>query len=160
MMSMIYSDFLDVNELKLLSQSMNSRAKQAGRSGKVNVDSLRDRIYQSGGQCEWCGVSLVNKAFEVDHIVAFDRGGSNTADNIAIACPTCNRRKSSKHAAQFAQESYARTGIMTDLLKRVLGHFEVDAARQQQSFFDDDSPSPQIEHDDDLGDDPPPYRWA
>lgn len=155
---MIYSDFLDVNELKILSQSMNSRAKQVGRFGAIDVDALRDRIYQSGGQCEWCAVSLINAAFEVDHIVALNRGGSNTPDNIAIACPTCNRRKSSKHAARFAQESYARTGIMTDLLERVLGHFEVDAAKQQPLFVEEKS-VPQISSEDDLDDDPPPYRW-
>jgi len=156
---MKYTDFLDNNDLKTLVQSMNSRAKLTKLSGRLTIAQLRDRIYASGGKCEWCTVSLINEAFEVDHIIPLNRGGGNTSDNIAVACPDCNRRKSAKHPARFAQETYARTGILTDLLKRVLDYYKVEAATQK-SLFDDSTDTPDILPEDDSPDDPLPYIWG
>jgi len=156
---MIYSDFLDDDELKAYAQSINSRAKGRNKSGQILIAHLRDRIYDSGGKCEWCALSIVGQAFEVDHILSLSNGGDNTVDNLAVACPDCNRSKASKHPARFAQETYARTGTMTPLLKRVLDSYDMEA-RVQQSFFDTDNDSATIESLDDSPDDPPPYVWG
>jgi hypothetical protein len=157
---MIYTDFLNANELKALTSSMNSRAKQAKASGILNSVLLRDRIYESGGKCEWCTISVVGEAFEVDHIIPLYRGGGNIAENIAVACPTCNRSKSDKHPARFAHETYARTGILTILLERVLKHYEAEATTQKSLFDSPDDESPQISPEEDSSDDPPPYTWG
>lgn len=157
---MIYSDFLDDDELKTYTQAINSRAKGYGVAGRILIASLRDRIYASGGQCEWCAVSLVRQPFEVDHITSLGRGGSNTPDNLSVACPDCNRAKAGKHPARFAQETYARTGIMTDLLRHVLDTYGVQAV-VQQSLFDEPTDTPTIApSNDEAADDPPPYVWG
>ena len=40
---------------------------------------------------------------ELDHIVAIHRGGANTADNLTLACRSCNRRKSHKTLDDWRQ---------------------------------------------------------
>lgn len=45
------------------------------------------------GNCPICGVSLEDKAPEVDHIVPLARGGSHTWDNVACACRKRNQSK-------------------------------------------------------------------
>ena len=157
---MNYSDFLETNDLKKLAQSMNSRAKKEGKSGRLTIEGLRHRIYASAGKCEWCTVSIVNQAFEVDHIIPLYRAGGNAPDNIAVSCPSCNRRKSAKHPARFAQETYARTSIMTPLIDRVLQYYQLDPT-SQLSLFDAPDDNVQLNTDDDsLPDEPPPYIWG
>ena len=156
---MLYDDFLDEDELKLYARSINNRAKALNKSGYITIVMLRDRIFESGGKCEWCTVSIVKQPFEVDHIISLTTGGGNDSDNLAVACPACNRAKASKHPARFAQETYARTGIMTALLRRVLDYYGAEAS-VQKSLFDADEDAPTIAPLDESPDDPPPYIWG
>ncbi|MGB7340529.1 MAG: HNH endonuclease signature motif containing protein [Phototrophicaceae bacterium] len=159
---MQYSDFLTHDNLKQLLRSLNSRAKAQQATGRLTIHTLRDAIYSSGGQCAYCTVSVLNADFECDHIIPLRRGGGNLASNIAIACPACNRRKSDKHPARFAQETIARTGILTPLLERILKHYEADSAIQRRLFEDSDTHNA-ITHDSDDDthpDEPPPYIWG
>lgn len=157
---MIYSDFLDQDELKQYARSINQRAKSLGKPGLITASDLRTRIYESGGKCEWCATTIVREPFEVDHIISLSSGGSNTPNNLAVACPPCNRAKSSKHPARFSQETFARTGIMTPLLQFVLDHYQIEAATQK-SLFDitEDESDSSSATDHPASDDPPPYRW-
>lgn len=157
---MNYTDFLDSDELKALASSMNSRARAVNASGTVALAILRDRIYASGGKCEWCNVSLVGEAFEVDHILPLNRAGTNIADNLAIACPTCNRRKSDLHPPRFAQEIYARTGIMTSLLEGIFTEYKIDPQKQKSLFDTNEEETASITGEDDVSDEPPPYIWG
>lgn len=162
---MKYSDFLDEATLKKQVQAMNTRAKANGKAGRLSVATLRDRIYASGGICEWCTLSLVGQEFEVDHIIPLQRGGENIPDNIAVACPTCNRRKSAKHPARFAQETVAQTGARTPLIVRVLAYYDAESTVQQSLFEDTPADQPALHLDsesdnDSYPDDPPPYRWG
>ena len=45
--------------------------------------------------CEYCQMPQAYDPlpFEVDHIIAVQHGGLTTADNLALACFACNRRK-------------------------------------------------------------------
>lgn len=157
---MNYTDFLDSDELKKLANSMNSRAITVKANGTVTLTILRDRIYTSGGKCEWCSISLVGEAFEVDHILPLNRAGTNTADNLAIACPNCNRRKSDLHPPRFAQEIYARTGIMTPLLAQLFSDYNIDPQKQKSFFDTDEEDVTSIATEDDISDEPPPYIWG
>lgn len=154
---MMYDDFIEQAALEQQAQSMNQRAKKAGIPALITPDDLRNRIYASGGRCEWCARSIVKKPFEVDHIISLSAGGSNQADNLAVACPECNRTKASKHPARFAQEVFARTGTMTQLLSFIFERFQIQPGIQK-SFFDDEAPRREDQQAPDP-DDPPPYRW-
>ena len=50
--------------------------------------------------CYWCKSRFIG-AFHADHILALALGGTNTADNICISCPTCNYRKGPKPLTQL-----------------------------------------------------------
>lgn len=57
---------------------------------------LRDLVVQrADGRCEYCrfpqDVSFFT--FEMEHIIAEKHGGATDADNLALACPYCNRAK-------------------------------------------------------------------
>lgn len=47
------------------------------------------------GLCEYCRLpeAASGLAFSVDHIVAKQHRGPSTPDNLALACPACNRHK-------------------------------------------------------------------
>lgn len=51
---------------------------------------------RDGFRCRWCGVGAdeAGVVLELDHIVAFARGGSDEDDNLATACERCNQGKS------------------------------------------------------------------
>lgn len=55
------------------------------------VTLLKDQ----NGRCVYCDVSL-DEMFHVDHVTPLSRGGGNGADNIALACPRCNRSKGNR----------------------------------------------------------------
>jgi len=82
-----------------------------------------------GWQCRYCGIQLIPPGtdiqdtryytmlqpppakvvkinsgyadFQVDHIVAKSRGGTNQLDNLALACCWCNQRKGNKSEAEY-----------------------------------------------------------
>jgi 5-methylcytosine-specific restriction endonuclease McrA len=45
--------------------------------------------------CEYCQVpqSVDELPFEIDHIIARKHGGPTSADNLALACFSCNHHK-------------------------------------------------------------------
>ena len=157
---MIYQDYLNQQDLQRYASAMNARAKRVKAKGVLTADRLRDRILESGGCCEWCGVDLVNQAFELDHVYSLSQQGTNTSDNLVVACPDCNRRKSGKHPARFASEIYSETSLKTKLLDRILQDYDIKPTTQL-SLFDTDSSlsNTRIERDDDSSS-IPPYNWS
>ena len=56
------------------------------------------------GRCRQCGS---NRELHFDHIVAFSKGGANTAENIQLLCGACNRRKGAGDVeAELPQSPY------------------------------------------------------
>lgn len=156
---MIYQDLLDQGALQRYAAALNSRAGRLAARGQLRVDSLRDRILESGGRCEWCAVSLINSEFELDHVLSLRRGGFNVAANLVVSCPDCNRRKGQKHPARFAAEVYRETGVETRLIGHLVARYGLQAVRQRTLFADE----PRYESasvDAGIGArEVPPYRW-
>ncbi len=155
---MIYQDLLDQGALERYAAALNARAGRA--RGRMTAGLLRDRILESGGRCEWCGTSLVNAEFELDHVLSLRQGGANTAANLVVACPDCNRRKGRKHPARFAAEIYRETGRRTELLIRLFQRYGLDPAQQLPLFAE---VARAVSSAGDAGveaSDLPPYTWA
>ena len=53
------------------------------------------------GRCEYCRMSqaLQGATFHTEHIIPQSAGGSDAADNLALACPSCNLAKSNRTTA-------------------------------------------------------------
>lgn len=156
---MIYQDLLDEGALQRYAAALNSRAGRLGAAGRLSVDSLRDRILESGGRCEWCAVSLIKAEFELDHVLSLRQGGSNVAANLVVSCPDCNRRKGQKHPARFAAEVYGETGVETGLIGRVVARYGLQAARQKTLFADEPRDLSPVIDDGKGAREVTPYRW-
>ena len=58
------------------------------KSRNKRVEALLER---DGPGCSYCGQAAV--IYEVDHFIPRSRGGSDTMDNLVLACRPCNRAK-------------------------------------------------------------------
>ena len=63
---------------------MNSKQKQ---SKKAQLG----QVY--GCQCWWCGCRLPLEKLTLDHLKPKSRGGSDSLENLRLACLSCNRSR-------------------------------------------------------------------
>lgn len=64
--------------------------------------SLREIIItRAQGRCEYCQspARYSPEVFEVEHILPLSAGGETTLNNLALACPACNRCKGRRQSA-------------------------------------------------------------
>lgn len=61
----------------------------------VSAALRREIIQRAAGRCEYCRypADLALFSFEIEHIIAEKHGGATGSDNLALACPFCNRAK-------------------------------------------------------------------
>ncbi len=79
------------------------------------------------GRCRYCGLRQLGQGalFHVDHILPKSKGGATTIDNLALQCPHCSLRKSSK--TQCADPaSGAPVGLFHPLADRWDDHFRLE----------------------------------
>ena len=67
------------------------RAERVRVASTLTKEDVRAAVEMSGGQCAYC--LRPSAVLEVEHVLAIATGGSNTADNIVMACKPCNLRK-------------------------------------------------------------------
>ena len=58
-------------------------------------------VRRAGDRCEYCRLSQAGQeaAFHVDHIIPRTAGGTDTLENLALACVSCSLRKWAKQTA-------------------------------------------------------------
>lgn len=61
----------------------------------MNRDLAQTVRERAGERCEYCLVpqSARQLRFQIGHIIAEQHGGETVLDNLALACPHCNRYK-------------------------------------------------------------------
>jgi hypothetical protein len=74
---------------------LNRKAQKRGSQGSYTSEQLNEQFQRQKAKCYYCK-SKLGKVWHADHIVPLSKGGSNTIDNIVVACETCNMRKSAK----------------------------------------------------------------
>jgi len=62
-------------------------------------------------RCAYCGVE--NVPFEIEHILARSKGGSNRLKNLCLSCHSCNQAKGNKPVEEFLKKK-------PEVLKRVM----------------------------------------
>ena len=64
-----------------------------------------------GRKCAYCGIE--NVPFEIEHILAKSKGGSNRVSNLCLSCHSCNQAKGNKPIEEFLTKK-------PEVLKRIL----------------------------------------
>ena len=90
------------NRLKCNAYKHRYAATKYGARGDYNPDDVWALGASQDWLCAYCETPLFG-IFDVDHMIPISRGGSNGVENLAIACPPCNRSKSYKTAEEFWQ---------------------------------------------------------
>jgi|SRR5579859_1848648 len=80
------------------------RARVRGAEGDHTVEEISALAVRQKFKCVNCKCSI-KEMYEVDHITALSRGGSNSIRNIQLLCVSCNRRKNAKDPIEWAQEN-------------------------------------------------------
>ena len=75
----------------------NRRGSREHVPGNLRYDVLA----KSKGHCVACGVSSLERAIEVDHIVPVNMGGSNDISNLQALCYRCNAQKRDRDDTDF-----------------------------------------------------------
>ncbi len=101
------------------------------RSASHVPDAIREAVTERARQrCEYClyplGASLLS--FEMEHIVAEKHGGATALDNLALACPYCNRHKGTD-LGSLNPESRQLTPFFSPRTQQWLDHFRLDGAQ-------------------------------
>jgi 5-methylcytosine-specific restriction endonuclease McrA len=64
--------------------------------------SIRNKIrIRDNSQCCYCGKYVPKKQRTLDHVHPQGRGGTDTPDNLVLACKSCNSAKGMKTLKQF-----------------------------------------------------------
>lgn len=60
-------------------------------------EDVRLRVYERDrGACRYCDTRLTPETSTIDHVLAVVRGGTDSIDNLALACMACNSSKGRK----------------------------------------------------------------
>ncbi len=92
--------------------------------------ALRRLVHEwAGGRCEYClypqAASFLT--FEIEHIIAEKHGGGTFADNLALACPYCNRFKGTD-LGSLDPETGQLVSFFNPRTQRWGDHFRLDGA--------------------------------
>lgn len=78
--------------------SGNRRARKRNAAGTHTTEELYQQLQRQKNKCYYCHKKLgkERKSWVAEHVIPLSRDGSNSIDNIVIACVPCNLRKGSK----------------------------------------------------------------
>jgi hypothetical protein len=67
------------------------------------LSALKEALRLHGGDCFYCpaSASSVSAHFEIDHVEASSRGGTDLLFNLVVACKDCNGKKSALPVEAF-----------------------------------------------------------
>lgn len=89
------------NPEKVRAIARNRRARKRAAEGTHTAADVEAQLKRQKGHCYYCGVKL--DKYHVDHVIPLSRGGSNSPDNLVIACPSCNLSKSDKMPHEWGE---------------------------------------------------------
>jgi len=66
-------------------------------------------LKKTNGVCAYCGVSLNDQAWHIEHVVSKSNGGSDDIDNLLPSCKRCNGAKRHRNPEQFRSRIISRS---------------------------------------------------
>jgi 5-methylcytosine-specific restriction endonuclease McrA len=74
----------------------NRRARKAGTEGTHTRNQFYMKCYAYKWKCAYCNCALTKRTAQEDHVIPFDKGGSDYISNIVPSCGTCNKKKGNR----------------------------------------------------------------
>lgn len=87
-------------ERKRRDKHFRREAARKANGGSHSDEDVQAQYERQKGKCFYCGEAVGDK-YHVDHVVPIVKGGSDGPENLVIACPHCNAKKSGKHPMEF-----------------------------------------------------------
>lgn len=81
---------------------------------------IRKTKYAESKSCHYCGVKTTTKNRQLDHIIPVASGGTNDADNLVVACRTCNRKKGKTPYADYINKRLKQIELELNSLGKAL----------------------------------------
>jgi ATP adenylyltransferase len=69
--------------------------------GQVSGSLRYEILKRAGGRCELCGISVEERAIEIDHITPRRHGGTDDLTNLQALCYKCNANKGARDDTDF-----------------------------------------------------------
>ncbi len=82
-----------------------ARKRNAPRIEKIDRAAI---IARDNGTCYLCGCKPAGRDLTLDHVIPLVRGGSHTADNLRVACRSCNSSKRTRLLSEIDITRYLR----------------------------------------------------
>jgi len=97
---------------------------------RVSPDVRRQVIQRAGNVCEYCLLyqGFAASAHQLDHVISEKHGGPTSAENLALSCTLCNRRKGSDIGA-IDPETGSLTPLFNPRTQNWCDHFRLDGIR-------------------------------
>jgi len=83
------------------------RSRKNGNGEPITTAEHREWEAAQPKVCEYCNADCSDE-YHVDHIQPLSKGGPHQVHNLAIACPSCNCRKSDRDPDEFLEELLAK----------------------------------------------------
>lgn len=85
--------------------------------GELFGFEIKEYLLQKWGRkCAYCGAE--NIPFEIEHILAKSKGGSNRVSNLCLSCHSCNQSKGNKPVEEFLKKK-------PEVLRRILAQSKI-----------------------------------
>lgn len=91
------------NAERVKATKANRRTRELKAEGVFTAADIKVLFVRQRGRCAYCSISL-KSGYNIDHITALARGGTNWPKNLQLTCALCNNRKHAKDPIAFAQE--------------------------------------------------------
>jgi 5-methylcytosine-specific restriction endonuclease McrA len=98
--------WLSQDELEKRAENAKRRSLKLGLKGFFTRKTVKNLFVKQKGRCVCCG-ELLQKGYEVDHIIPLSKGGTNYPNNLQLLTKNCNRKKSNKAMKQYVGGKYA-----------------------------------------------------
>jgi 5-methylcytosine-specific restriction endonuclease McrA len=82
-------------------QKEAQRYGNKARRGKSRQAQIARLIVRDGLNCSYCGIPTEEYNRTRDHVIPLSMGGTNTLDNLVLACKSCNGLKGNLTVEEF-----------------------------------------------------------
>lgn len=94
-------DYGAVRPIQRAVKNAHRTAKRLGVLSTLTEDEWRLVVYTLNQTCTYCGKKMDILSLTMDHVVPMSKGGTNTVDNVTVACLSCNVIKSDRDLDEF-----------------------------------------------------------